>query len=353
MILKETINDTCTDNLQSWHVTTSSKAEDYGENDGYSYNYKTFVFYTKLIFLIIGVIGNMFCIRIWMKKEFLTMSRSCPCITLAGVDTIYVILAFLNIALNYLNETRLFSINAMTCHFSAFIFGYVLQMQSFMVVILTIERAVSVIRPFWIKPYFTRKTMTISVIIISILLLLLNVYHGYFNAYYGRGPAGELGCAYPDNIITDIRQLLWGPIPLLILLPSNMLIIIRLLYRQKKRGSDQNPETVKKSNNITVMILSVTASFTFLALPSSIHILCCRHLPTFYKILDHLNILSALNASLNFYLYLASSKTFRVAAKHHFVSISNKFSHFLLSSNATVTPLDTSPRNQTGSVENP
>ena len=143
---------------------------------------------------------------------------------------------------------------------------------------------------------------------------------------------------FPDNIITDIRQLIWAPIPLVILVPSNMLIIIKLLYGKKKWGNDQTSET-KKSTNITIMMLSITASFTFLALPSCIHILCCRHLPTFYKILDYLNILSVINASLNFYLYMASSKAFRRAAWQHFAHLFNDCMIIFTCSNA-IAPLE-------------
>ncbi len=274
-----------------------------------------------------------------MKKEFLTMSRSSAAIALAISDTFYLILSFLNVAFNYLYIKRLFHLSAITCYLSAFTFAYVLSMESFMVLILTIERAVSVIRPFWIKPYFTRKMMTTAVITISLLLLTFDFYHGFFNAYYDIDPIGQLGCMYPANFTTTLQELLRGAIPLSILLPSNILIIVKLFQQRKKWRNDQTSESAKKSFNITLMIVSVTASFTFLALPSSIHVICCRFFPTFYEILDYVNILSVLNASLNFYLYTASSKAFRMATKQHFASIGNKVTQFF-SRNTIITPVE-------------
>ncbi len=53
------------------------------------YFYHTF--HTKIFFFIIGIFGNVLCLLIWTKPDFLKMSRSSTCIVLTLADLTYLI----------------------------------------------------------------------------------------------------------------------------------------------------------------------------------------------------------------------------------------------------------------------
>ena len=68
-------------------------------------DYFYYVFYSKIFFFIIGIIGNILCIIIWTKPNFLKMSRSSTCIVLAVVDLIYLLLMVISATIkNYTGQ---------------------------------------------------------------------------------------------------------------------------------------------------------------------------------------------------------------------------------------------------------
>ena len=106
-------------------------------------SYLTIVFYFKLCLLIFGCLGNGLCIVIWMKKEFIQMSRSFCCIILSLVDTTYLIINFSTIAYSYFEKRNLFLISGPVCRFIFFGVTFAQHMDSWIIVLLTIERLIS------------------------------------------------------------------------------------------------------------------------------------------------------------------------------------------------------------------
>ncbi len=106
-------------------------------------SYLSILFYFKLCFLIFGVFGNVFCIIIWTKKEFIKMPRSFCCIILSIADTSYLILNFSGVAYDYIEKNKLLFINEFVCQFVLFGVGLALHMDSWIIVLLTTERLVS------------------------------------------------------------------------------------------------------------------------------------------------------------------------------------------------------------------
>ncbi len=105
--------------------------------------YLTIVFYFKLCLLIFGCLGNGLCIVIWMKKEFIKMSRSFCCIILSLVDTTYLILDFSAAAYSYIEKGNIFFISGPVCRFLFFGVAFAQHMDSWIIVLLTIERLIS------------------------------------------------------------------------------------------------------------------------------------------------------------------------------------------------------------------
>ncbi len=102
-------------------------------------SYLTVIFYIKLSFLIFGCFGNGFSVIIWVKRDFIKMSRSISCITLALCDTTYLILNFSSLVYNCFEGNKAESV----CRFLFFGVGFSQVMDSWIIVLLTAERLIS------------------------------------------------------------------------------------------------------------------------------------------------------------------------------------------------------------------
>ena len=106
-------------------------------------SYLSILFYFKFCLLIFGCFGNLFCIIIWMKKEFIKMPRSFCCIMLSLADTTYLILNFSGVAYGYIEKKTIYFISGFVCRFLLFGVGFAQHMDSWIIVLLTTERLIS------------------------------------------------------------------------------------------------------------------------------------------------------------------------------------------------------------------
>ena len=106
-------------------------------------SYLTIIFYFKLCLLIFGCFGNIFCIIIWAKREFIKMPRSICCIILSLADTSYLILNFSGVAYNYFEKGVIYFISESVCRSMHFGLGFAQHMDSWIIVLLTTERLIS------------------------------------------------------------------------------------------------------------------------------------------------------------------------------------------------------------------
>ncbi len=185
-------------------------------------------------------------------------------------------------------------------------------------------------RPYDAKKYITRKTMTGCAMLITSFFTVLNGYIALVEVFTKTLPSGRWICGYPDNAITDLSRFLIGQIPLVILIPSNVLIIIRITYQRKKWHNLNNTQKKeqKKSFKLTLMILALTVSFIFLTLPWPIYWLFFYKRGTMEEKLKLRSILSTFtftNAGINFYLYFLSSEMYRKAVKKQLIDLFQLF----------------------------
>lgn len=179
-----------------------------------------------------------------------------------------------------------------------------------MIILLGLERTFSVVMPYFAKSYVTRRKMTTFAICFVIVFFIFDCYIGIVYVNLIIYPSGRRACRYPSNILTNIRNLFFGQIPLVILIPTNTLIIFKLIKQRK--FWKENDKDAKSSLRVTFMILIITGAYIVLALPLSIFLLCCNNpSPETWKILNIISFLQMANASVNFYLYFFSSQIFR------------------------------------------
>ncbi len=175
--------------------------------------------------------------------------------------------------------------------------------------------------------------MTGCTVIFLFLFALLNGYIALEQIFTKTMRSGVFVCVYGDTALIKVRQFLLAQIPLIILIPSNATIIIKILMQRRKwkKMTNQQKNNERKSFKLTVMVLSVTGCYIVLALPFSIFLLCCfskENRSAYEKIRIGLTILPFINATINGYLYFLSSEMYRKEVKKTLIKWAQFFGCF-------------------------
>ncbi len=121
-----------------------------------------------------------------------------------------------------------------------------------------------------------------------------------------------------------MRQFLIDVIPLHIIIPCNVVIVIKVIsgYMDIRHSIQLTQQQVAKKKFIkaNILTLSITLSFIVLIVPNNIYVLCCRN-PNDPRTIFVLSLLPMLNASINGYMFALASKEFRKRVKSELVWI--------------------------------
>ncbi len=275
----------------------------------------------KIFFFIIGISGNIFCLIIWMKKRFLQMPRSTTCLILAAANLGYLLIQGTNqlmVAISS-SDKNLFTTNEISCKITLFWFGLFQHLDSWMIANLTMERLIATALVYKSKTYLTRRNLSICVAIIILIFVVFNLYAAIALGDFVTLPNGKQICKLKTGWERQMKNALYGQIPLLLIIPANVIIVGKVLYQRKKiqKGED------KRALNVTKMILSVTLTYIAFTLPLSIYQTCCN-LEGKGQLSGNLAIMTAfstINASINFYMYFLSAKIFRDEVQHQILQI--------------------------------
>ncbi len=268
-----------------------------------------YIFYIKISIIAIGLFGNVLCLLIWIEKSFIKMSRSSTCIALAVVNFCYLLINFTSEIYWYVNGKTLNERSEFLCKSRYILNGTFGDLDAWLIVTLTLERLCAVCVPYKAKLYITRRRMTIFISLLTLVSLLFNGYLGLFERNFFT-VKGKTVCRNDQNVITTIKHLLRGMVPLTIVIISNIIIIVKILQQKRKLkvAKAHNENEVKKSLRLTYMVLSITISFFILMMPPSIYWFCCKNIANYRDINRVIKIFPEINASINFFLYSLSSR---------------------------------------------
>ncbi|ESO89933.1 hypothetical protein LOTGIDRAFT_164630 [Lottia gigantea] len=194
---------------------------------------------------------------------------------------------------------------------------------SWLVVLLSMERFIAVVFPLKAKFVCTRKNVYIS---ISVIYGALITYNGVWT-FASRIVNGKCVPHYPEpaqlsEIFIIIGTLVYSIIPVSFMLILTPIICFHLWKRIQNKNalgasSSKMSEEVKRT---TVMLLGVSLAYMFLITPISIgHMISFSHDESIFETKhtglaiyrEISQILEQLNYSINFFLYVLCSKSFR------------------------------------------
>ena len=128
-------------------------------------------------FLVVpGVICNILCIAVLRTAAFRQSATGFLLAALAGVDIMCLIVGATHAWMRELMEKDVRDMHVLSCKLHAF-FSYVcIQMSSWTLVLVTAERVMSVMMPFHVAIYCTRKRMMIAWLLLTMATIMLYIY---------------------------------------------------------------------------------------------------------------------------------------------------------------------------------
>ena len=272
-----------------------------------------------------GLVGNSISFCVMLGRRFRTQTIGVYFGALAMVDSYNLMNSLPRFWFPMVLKIDPASYSDIGCRISTFSLYYSYQVSSWVLVCVTVERALAVAFPLKTKNTFTRKRAVITLVTVASLLLAYNSYILFYKAgYLDEMPDGSLVCTlnafYTDKPFFKshnwIDVLLCSIIPFTCIIVSNVVIVRKVMESRKltKKQEDKNSSTTSMK-----MLLCVSSMFIFFTLPLSIMLLYMQT----YQVLDVENdglpsllwviglILLYGNNSLNFFLYCLTGRTFR------------------------------------------
>ncbi|KAK2163008.1 hypothetical protein LSH36_87g00027 [Paralvinella palmiformis] len=289
------------------------------------------------IFVAVGVIGNSLIIRVMTSPNFsrLPVSRLLMAMSLSDL-IIILLLPFNQNSLRHLLGRDIKALSEAGCKLYFWMYRFVRQTSSWIMVTISCERFVAVWMPIKAKRINTIRN---AYVIITVVCIPFVVYFGYVTSLADRIINGVciasrpiVGMEVKFRIFVGVNLLLYYFLPSNILIIVNSLIVYKLVMMKKKRQTQiditRNTESSsgRKNNKCCVtsktnmMLLCVTTSFVILVAPNAIF-----HLVSFIRkenafestsllvvVLRQMAvIMEQLNHSINIVLYVLSNNRFR------------------------------------------
>ena len=289
--------------------------------------------YSCPLLCLVGFLGNFLTVLILGQKKNRKKSTAVFLLFLAVSDFVVLYVGYFCEWILQMWQYDIRTVNDVSCKVHMFVTYLSLQYSSWILVLVTWERVISVTFPHRVRMLCNRKRVLVSLVTTAAVIALINshllvgVVHGY-NPYNMRNCTG-ISEQYMDFLVdvwTLVDIIVTFAAPFVFIIVGNAIIIMRLARTSRVRKHTMAPERKKHSLTVTLLLLSVV--FVISTGPAAIYmpIIYPRlveaydasqmDIPNF--IFEMVNILAGLNATLNFILYFLSGSKFRAEVKAYF-----------------------------------
>ena len=309
-----------------WYKTTSQLPENIQESY-LSLVSKDIKMVCPPMLVIIGVIGNILTLLILGKKKNRRSQSIVFLLALAVSDILVLTTGNLSEWIRIMWKVDIRSSNGLVCKLHIFLTYFSIHFSSWILVLFTAERTISVLAPHKVRLWCNRSKERKSVFVLAIILACLNghflvgMVHKY-NPYTLRYCAG-ISASYINflnDVYTIVDVCVSFIVPAAFIITGNTIILIKLARRT---GSQQKMTASASSKHPLTMILVLLNVMFILSMgPSAIYLVFLpsliekqTNLDLIFLIYDIVNLFAGLNAAINFILYILSGSRFRNEVK--------------------------------------
>ncbi len=286
-------------------------------------------FYYILFVFCFGSFGNLTNIVV-IKLIKLPVTTKIILTILAISDVFYLVLAFPETIIQRLNSKSFYSLSNITCKIGVFSVFFEF-LSSCMVALLATERSLAVTKPLHSKLYFNPRNIWRIITIIMVLDIAWYCFIGIvfekFDIFDENGKHVVSGCSTTKPIFFTVYQnldlIVFTSVPLLIVLIANATISVCTVLRRRNMsaivasGHNRNADS-----KLLLTTFAVSLCFVVLSVPLTIYVSFCHHLvqDDFHDLTNpyflSFNCMNYTNYGINFYLYLAFTRSFRDFVKN-------------------------------------
>ncbi|XP_064639512.1 CX3C chemokine receptor 1-like [Lineus longissimus] len=284
------------------------------------------------VLIVSGTILNAITITVLLSRKFGKASTRILLIGLALTDTAVLWTGLLRIWLVDYFDVDVRLLSYISCPLHTFLTYFLIDMASWLVMLLTVERWISVAFPLKAR-FICRKKWTFATLFCAFAcLFMLNSHMLFLFRLNAEGDeCGETTTAYLDfcsDVFPWIDLITYSGIPLLVITVCNCSILYKLIQCQNKRKTLQNPgknpdgwTAHAQMTSMTYMLTAVSVTFLLLTLPAAIYFIVNSSMPDEdipVNVNEDLDVAFAVtylssyvNNTINFLLYCLSGTQFR------------------------------------------
>ena len=276
--------------------------------------------------VILGTIGNVLCLVVLQNHVFRRTSCGFLLSALAAADIGVLNTGLLRLWIGAFTEQSLDvrRLGQANCKIHASLTYFFPQLSSWTLVLVTVDRVVSVAKPLRAHEICSRCRMMVAWLVVSGVLLALNVFPLWH--YNLEAHTTPYNCKTDDPFTKVYR---WVDfifaflLPLIFISAGNTFIIYMLIKARETRRISLAPQSAKMSGqscgevtrSATAMLVSVSLVFFITTIPRTVYFLGLPWVSLSFAKLDLFNVVCILiynvsNAS-NFLLYCISGSKFR------------------------------------------
>lgn len=288
------------------------------------------------IFIIVGTICNTLSIIVFFQPSLRHLTVSLLLIFLAVADSLILYIGALDEWIKTFMGWYMSASTSLTCKIYRYTYSVISSMSSWIMVLLAIERVISLSLPFRAKIIFTKKTVCLILVSILLILCILNIpgftgevadYEIYFNSdeTFFTIQARCINMIDTANWIGIASQMLVPFILLLVLDIVTIKLLIIIKRNHHNLSANKNKDGVSTQTiMISTLFLVTTFSFLVLSLPYAFYIAWGyfgihlfnrdgieeKHVDRLFFVCAMLSMY--MNHSINFIFYCIGMKRFRV-----------------------------------------
>jgi hypothetical protein len=284
------------------------------------------------ILFCFGLTGNILTILIIKRLGFRKQPTLTFLLCLAISDIFVLSTGLPRYWILYVFQYDLRTTSNANCKLYYFFLYMTMQLSSWILVGVTVERLIKVYFPMKYRGLFSYKTVIIGLFVTLFILVLVNG-HFFFTNGINNYTDGECGSLNPEffyfdeNIFTFIDFSILSAVPFIIMLICNILLIRVLRKVQKERALMMHKSvyqrTTRFSVKMTKMLVACTLYFLIATAPISIYFILDTYLLPVYEQENNCAAVSRMdlawsitfilqfsNSCINFYLYTATNDRF-------------------------------------------
>ncbi len=296
------------------------------------------VTYFLLVISFFGLLGHILSLIILLRPPFIEKPHSLFCIALGSVDALFLLMQVIGGLIDAISEKDVILMNGFLCKLLIPLAIFFIHIDAWILVGLSIERAIAVFWPLRAKLIITKFRIKIFLAVLFTFFILFDSetsvrfglveIENHNRIVINCEPVYSYGLPNHFFVFKDqLSAILTSGIPLMIILFCNMATLIKLALKRLKRAQLGVNPCNSNDTQVNVMLISVTLAFTLLNTPVQVYIvynIISGEVDLNDSMLKLFVVLHVFSVSLNFYLYFVTSVLFRNGVKELFRCKSNE-----------------------------